>query len=1025
MRAALLDYSKVSQILRADVEFFIQEVDLDKINIQSSFGQLLDLLDSSQEEVSLVHVGNIAQTGFSAHVVSGQFFIYTLKLFLDGLQEEFQCFLSIYKLYILTSDGGIAPDYDFDRIERVHSDQEYVKQVISEKKEYFEALVYFLKSHVSKSVMRFELKPVVTSIIQEYALMDELGRVKEDIKALVLNNLKLKDIPRELLPNLFYRRIQDNPNHALAHSTIQELLDTGEDGLNRYFDKVTQPILKACDSFLELVSYNMALYYLSYMRQLPIPLLSHEGEDDDILSLLDKLISEVESMAELGYFDVKEKRSIDYVQAYFSGESLEDLAIRFKLSRERVRQIVKKESVFAKIFNKQSNIYVGEHFYNVLYNFKSIYLNNDLVNSVLPDDDLSVIKNKLYFLGLDLFEMQVNNESKYFLTDKTIVSIRQYINSFIQFSKSFFLAKDIDSYYEDFIAFYKIDNRKGYDESLADDKSLFEQILQCSFIERIEGDDDEEMLYVIDWNLLSSLDLRVGSILYDAGVTMSREEIFNEYNSRCAYYGEEALISKDKLHIRSIDNIRKVRNDIWKYSEEEIDVKDNTQSLISEFLLSKGGVASFAEIKERLAELGRVYKDNSLRAFILMVATITKQDSQNFVHKDKVDELDIEVVQSKNSMIGAMVLPIIKERLLSLTTDVYVKDFNKAIKNEIQAEGISSSRNINISYYLDLLINAGAVQIENDFILFDSLDKAKIEKVNYRNEPAYREAIRNAAVVLLKENNNEPMRLSELWDSLGYLYPKELSRNNFYKIFNSSAYFQKFQDENGKTLCALQIENLPEAKSVNEQVYAPAEGGQVLQTEPHLTVEKYNKIQRTAWSSDALFDFIYMDLTVKLKDQNWDFNAGFERFRNVLEGRENHNGQHLMWGEAIINSLGKVLMNMSDYFDRDTCMQRLTLSFESYLRLLLKDEYGLGLGSLVYSNMHLRVLKDYKNMDTSDEKNKTLLYFSKKLNSLMHFRNIYAHDPNSDKVQISLVDHIRNIMDFISLYIFLAAVIEK
>lgn len=158
MRLPVLDFTKVSQILRADVEFFIHEQDLEAVDIQSSLDHLIAVLDPSTDGVDLFLIGISPISAYSYKVVSGQSFIYTLKLFLEHFQDRFQCFSSIYKMYILAFDGGIHPCSDFASIAKVSSDKLFVSQVVEENLEQCEALVEVVKSHLSKSVIAFELK---------------------------------------------------------------------------------------------------------------------------------------------------------------------------------------------------------------------------------------------------------------------------------------------------------------------------------------------------------------------------------------------------------------------------------------------------------------------------------------------------------------------------------------------------------------------------------------------------------------------------------------------------------------------------------------------------------------------------------------------------------------------------------------------------------------------------------------------------------------------------------------------------
>ncbi|WP_448138025.1 hypothetical protein [Sphingobacterium siyangense] len=861
------------------------------------------------------------------------------------------------------------------------------------------------------------------TIIDEYALRDTTGIVKPEIQDMVYQNLKLKDMPTGTIPGYFKRQIK-NGDTVFGDFTIQEIIDMGPERLIAMFDGSKLSIIKAYNHFLELIVSTIDECFASFIKQLPVPLLSEESQDQDLLSLIDKFNVELSVIANLGYFNDKEKRQLEFVSCYFNGESLDEIGTKNHLTAERARQIIKMVSIHSKILKGESNFYLAQHFNDVLDDYKSKYLNNDLITPFLEDEGilLDAELNKLSFIGLEVLKLQLNNQDRYFLLDQELGQMRVYINTFIQFAKYSFAEKNLDTYHREFILYYKKEAKKYYVQALAEDRSLFKQILDSSFIQCRYSEDFEEDLYSIDWNLLASMDLKVARILLENEDQMTLEEIFEEYNDRNEYYGEEKLEGLGNLYVRTTEYVKNIRNGVWIYSEEEIDNGENTQSIISNHLIAKNGFANFDEINLHLLEKGRKYAPNSLRAFILMVAVVAKKDKNLFVHKQYVDKVSFELQAKRNSMIGAKVLPIIKDHLLSLNNDVSTKDFVLEVKENIIEEGISQTRNINVQYYLDLLANNDVLNIEDGNIVVSTIDRSKLERVKYRDEPAYREAIRNEAVVLLKENENEPIKVTDLWEKLSHLFPKDIAKNNFYKIFEKSDLFTKEITEKNRAAYILNMGLLPQPQPLTEVALNPDDLASDFVLQP--IGKEVEPIASYAWDEAALFEFIRRDLSVKHASQNWDFDYGFDRFKSILIGKDSYHDHSNSWGNSILKSLGRVLMNMSDFFDRDTCMQRLSLSFESYLKILLDDNSSLGLGAIIKDDSTLNTLKEYKFSYQKYELNKTLLDFSKKLNSLLYFRNIYAHDPNSDKVNISLVDHVKNIMDFISLYIFVASALK-
>src|SRR5690606_30514887 len=161
---------------------------------------------------------------------------------------------------------------------------------------------------------------------------------------------------------------------------------------------------------------------------------------------------------------------------------------------------------------------------------------------------------------------------------------------------------------------------------------------------------------------------------------------------------------------------------------------------------------------------------------------------------------------------------------------------------------------------------------------------------------------------------------------------------------------------------SLNLGSMPELKPIGEAVTNPSEELIVTLESPETSRKNYN-YSENAWDVDRIFSFIEDEFSRKFRNSNWDIHYGLKVFKESLY--ENTDDSKLTyWGDLLLKSLGRVLINYSDYFDRDTCLQRLSLSFEAYLKQLgVSDATGAGkpgLGNLLYGNDHLKKLKEYK-----------------------------------------------------------------
>jgi len=854
-------------------------------------------------------------------------------------------------------------------------------------------------------------------------LRNNEGEIKVELLQEALDNLLIKDIDdKSLLPDYFVRNIKLGKADKLANSSINEIQRLDENKSNSVFEKSSLPVLKAMDKYRELVVASPDRFYQQYLKQIPIPILSESKFADSFIVEIQNIIDECLMLIDLKIITIKEKDKLDRLFLFLQGHSYADISSVFHETRENSRINVK-NNILVDILCRRSNFYLNEYFYTALQSFKEQYLLNDLFTSELNNIEnnglsLEIVKNRLEIIGLNIIELTIDDAYHYFIIDGDVTLYRPYFNSMVQFLKNIYAEKDFEELFSEFIIYYK--NQKSWNESLSNDVVSFQRVLKSSFIQSIYDENLDKELFMIDWYRLASMELRVGKILLDANLPMSTEDIFDEYNKRCVYYDILPLSDISKLFVRSNSYTYNIRNGYWIYSLTPLEEYGNTQELISQFLIDKNGEASFNDIKQYLCSKNLIYPDPTIRAYILLNARNIITDKNFFVHHSFINSTTHEVVEARNSNLGATLLPIIVNAISNLKHNISKKDFLKLVQDICIKSNIPLKREASIHYYLRKLVDEEILSYEKDYIDISKIQNEKLKLVKYRAEPDYREFIRNEAVVMLKEHSSNLIRTSFIWNKLKYLFPKDIAVNNFYKIFDLSNLFIKSKDDDGKLFYSLNYENIPAAKPLNETVPAP-DTFEIISNE-HVSISPrpldYPKYEQQILSVDQIFDFIEKELYRKYREFKWDIQYGLQVFKSFLYEKQEKEilTTH---GEMLMKSLGRVLMNFSDYFDRDSCMQRLALTFEAYIKEITTLSEIKGLGSLVNGHSELRQLRNYKENSYSKYDRDHLQYtFSVKLNSIIYYRNLYSHDQSHKNLDMPFDDHIKNIMDFIALYAY-------
>lgn len=885
--------------------------------------------------------------------------------------------------------------------------------------------------------------------IQELVLKDDFGIIKETLYNEVKEQLPIGGIDKSVLPRLFQREI-DKTDSKLCNKSIKDVLSFSEKDIEDVFGKNTKPIQKSFVEFFENVDRYPQVFYQCYIALQKIEINLGLSGGDDVIELIDRLLLFCEALFNYELIadkNHKESDKLKRVRFYFEGKSLSEIATYFNESTENTRNLIKNRNLLVEVLNNVSNLQLDSSTLKIIENFKERFLFSCAFFEELKQSEFNhdiqniIICNKLEFLGINAFEFEID-ETKTYLTDLEILPFRSYINSFNQFVKKTEEFYTLPELFQQFSTYYEAQKTK--DKKFKNTRFVFDRVVEkFPVINKIWNDELEENIYSTQWNYLGSTSLKISRILLEHKERMSSDEIFEEYNERCKANNEPEIQDKSNLFIRSSETIHSVQHGYWIYSKEKIE-KQDVREVINDFILKNNGIVTFEKVVSHVKELEFTYPDSSIRAYITSVARPSLDNSDLFVHEEYIDKVDIRVGERRNSLIGKDLLPIIQNVLLNLENDISYKNLLKKISSKVKENKIPL-KNKNLIYsYLDKFNKSNLFTVHGgDILLVNSIDKERLQKLEYRPEPEYKKHIRNEAIALLKETESHTLRIKEIRNQLIHLLPKNVSGTNFYRIFSQSELFKTI-DVNGTLFYQLNTEHLPKAKPFTEEVFEPEES--VVVNEDIQTVEAIEKalvleqdestnpfVEQSVFNNfnfrmnnQQVFDFVAEELGRKYKNAKW-FKEGFEGFKSIL-GAQPNSDQY--WGTKILRSLGRVLINMSDFYDRDSCLQRLSLSFETYLKQF--DEFTFNsekgnnatLGYIIKSSNKLNSLLEYSK-NNKYTKEDSLYAFSTSLSKIWTYRNAYAHDQESDKLEITISEHVKYIMDFIGLYIFIPYLVKN
>lgn len=533
------------------------------------------------------------------------------------------------------------------------------------------------------------------------------------------------------------------------------------------------------------------------------------------------------------------------------------------------------------------------------------------------------------------------------------------------------------------------------------DEGVLETVLKFKPYQCAEHEDGT-LKYNIQPNLLGSLMLKVERLLYRNEDNMSSDQILEELNMIQRNYEDDEytanqLIIKSNRNVISFGNNTWIHSEYWHHAEREV-----PSVFIENQIITNGGKISYAEVIEAIRNNHYNIKDSSVRAYIMSFCRTSKDDLNLFVHKDYVNEYpEIKFHPVRNQLIGRAMLEAYK--IASEHSPQFTKEKIQNRVWELLSEENRDERQIKL-YFRNL--SEKEYFLEHNGIYMVNPEK-NIANIKYRKEPQYKTLIRAFIVQDLKANP-EGLTLKSLRSKYKENIPEGVSINNFYKFFHNGHLFEKFRLDNIEYV-KLVPEYLPEAQPANINTIEPEAD------ERAAVGHGLEYVEGRAFNREELMVALQEKLEPYFISEN-HYVRSFNKFVEQMEDLTN--------GSITLHYLFKVFVLKTDHYERFAFLGNIVNFYEPYLKSLNfepNNQYERGLGNIIRSNGILGNLRMYER----DMKHRPAyladsrkLYFSKSLNSLMHYRNLKDHDLTSELLLEENINIVELISQFVALYMY-------
>ena len=539
-------------------------------------------------------------------------------------------------------------------------------------------------------------------------------------------------------------------------------------------------------------------------------------------------------------------------------------------------------------------------------------------------------------------------------------------------------------------------------------------------------EEDEKQLYQFKWQYLSTQIAKSTRILFENNRVMSKEEIFEEFQSRESELGIEFTIqSLDFLHIKATDKIHPIgKSGNWFYEENYSKEKNSLAQKVNQDIVTKfSGKVNLDQFMEyaKSKDFYKNYEISSVRANVLLCSKQSVNDSNLYIHNDFTNIFpEIEVKGNRNKYLGNTIIKII----------VSIFDFDEKPKEKnilidliiakLLEEGNVVKTKNNVYQYLLKFSDLGVLtKFEIDNALFFQLDKEElkshdIEKLGKKQEPEYKKLIRAKAITFLKDNPK--VKLSEVFELVKELAPAENAKTNIYKIFNDTTLFIK-ETIGTEVWISLDTPKLPVPQEMHVEV--TEETTEVLGNNP-LPI-------RQLFDTTELKRAIIEELLIEKNTYGLNQEIIFGTYESLIEIVLN-NQRNSIWGRTLIQSIYENFCTKTDIYDRQICVMNLIGSYETFLKLIspLSDAGRVsGIVEIINSIPEIKELYYYKNQDKYKITDKQKNNFSHILNRAKYMADLYRHDRSSDELAMGNSKMMKFIVDFTAMYLYTLYLVDR
>ncbi len=763
--------------------------------------------------------------------------------------------------------------------------------------------------------------------------------------------------------------------------------------------------------------------YLYYLREIAIVVLPTQYQSQDtVAESIQKIILDFiaiyrfrgeEQIATIieWYYGIGKDKPYDY----------SEIAPLVNLTAERTRQIVRNPngSAVGQLFNEplaiNDRFQVHEELFDRVMDLKANCEFNENLFAYFNDGetmfDIPQLERLVEFFGGKISKYK----DRIFLTNQFEYNtiFEEHFRAIEQVLKGQDVALSLDDI--NFLVKGEVKSKFKFNSTLV------ERIIRGNpayFVEHV----NEEGLktYQVPWVELASQALQVRRILLEVGGRLSRAEILQQYNRRCQLAGVATIVDED-LYLASREKIVSFGNNNWGYGEREV-ARLTCTEFIKGYLQENGGSAHFDTVKNVLLENNYEYPDSSIRSYLTTMARISIDDPQFFVLDEFVERFpQIRFRAKMNKKLGEQLVDKVFEIFAEYGPQSKKEIIQKIVKWSRQ-QGLKGNARASAENLLKKFVDRNILQLNGDVYMIDNEEILAMGKFTLRKEPAYRVLIRSLVIQYLKETSNTPVTMVKLKDRFESFLPSELKIQNFYKIFRDEQLFEK-HTFHGKIHVTLREDLLPEARTAQEEVEVPVEYAEV---EEQMVVETRTPgriIER------ELFDLARFDQQIRLELRQIGMDdtlisSGLEKFYGALKV----NGDFGRWGKSMLQSIFDLWFSRTDYYDRESCIIKLTHGFETYIKILDARLVTCdGLSTSIRSNPALSDLYDYNQVSRTlptyaidHQKRK----FSKSIKSLLFYRNLYTHDNTNENLEMGLHNQIFYASQFIALYVYAAALMD-